>query len=150
MVSAKRKVQSAKLGQTIVELLVALGIATLVIIALVSLATTSLSNVTFSRTQGEATRFARDGMEWLRSERDKDWEAFAERAGNTWCLSSLSWPAGAGTCSQSLTVAGTNLRREATLASTSDTKLDAYVRVYWTDSKGDHETRLNSSFTKWR
>lgn len=137
-------------GQAVVEIVVALGVAVIVIIALVSLVVTSVANVNFSRTQGEATRFSREAMEFVRSERDKGWDAFNTKSGNTWCLSSLSWPGTAGRCGQTNTISNTILRREVTLTSLSATEVEARILVYWSDVKGGHEVRLNSRFTKWR
>lgn len=137
-------------GQAIVEVVVALGIAIIVIVALVGLVTSAVSNTTFAKTQGGATRLSREAMEWARSERDRNWNAFASRAGSTWCLSSLTWPGAAGSCAPSATISGTDLRREVTLSTLSDTEIGATVVVYWSDVKGSHEVRLNSRFTKWR
>lgn len=137
-------------GQTIVELLVALGIATVVIVALVGASVGSLSNANFAKTQGEATRVSREAMEWLRGQRDQDWNSFASRSGNTWCLQTLGFPLRAGACSASQVIPGTILIREATLTSTADNTLEALVLVYWADSRGRHEVRLNSRLTRWR
>lgn len=137
-------------GQAIVEILVALSVAVLVIVALVSLVVTALASAKFSRSQGEATRAAREGMEWLRGERDRDFSVFAARSGNTWCVSSLSWPASAGVCQESQTIANTQLRREAVLTQISASDVEARVIVIWNDPKGAHEVRLNQRFTKWK
>lgn len=137
-------------GQAVVEILVALGIAVIVIVALVSAVVASVSNSTFSKTQGEANRYSREGTEWIRGERDKDWDAFASRVGSAWCLPTLSWPSSSGACSVTSTIPNTSLRRETTLTLLSANQIDVTVRVYWADPKGNHEVRLNSRLTKWR
>ena len=136
-------------AQTIVELLVALGIASLVIIAIVTAAVTSLANVTFSRKQGEATRLARETMEWLRQERDQDWNTLFVRSGKIWCLTTLSWSKN-GACAEADKIAGTDLSREVRLVTISETVVETTVVVFWVDSKGRHEARLSSRFTDWR
>lgn len=139
-------------GQTLIELLVALGIAAIVIVALVSLTTTSLSNANLARFESDSNRYAREAMEWLRSQRDFSWTTFSSKAslgGTTWCLSMLSWPGSSGTCSGNF-ISGTSLEREILLTTTSDTEISAVAKVFWTDSKGQHETRLNSIFTRWQ
>lgn len=137
-------------GMALVEIIVALGIAVIVIVALVSIVVTSVSNVNFSKTQGEATRYAREGMEWLRGERDRSWDTFNGKSGNTWCLPSLTWPGAAGACGQSSVISNTVVRRQVELVSLSSTEIEARLWVSWTDAKGTHEVRLNSRFTKWR
>lgn len=141
----KREVKA----QTIVELLVALGIASLVIIAIVAAVITSVANVTFSRKQGEATRLAREVMEWLRQERDQDWNAFFVRSGQTWCLTTISWSKNRA-CGEADKITETDLSREVRLVTISETVVEATVVVFWFDSKGRHEARLSSRFTDWR
>lgn len=137
-------------GQALVEILVALGIAVIVIVALVSVVVTSVSNSTFAKTQGEANRYSREANEWIRSERDRNWNAFSARTGSIWCLSTLTWPSSAGACSTTSTIPNTSLRRETTLTLMSANQIDVTARVYWADPKGNHEVRLNSRLTKWR
>lgn len=137
-----------QVGQTLVELLVALGIAAVVVVAMIALASTSLANITFSRLQGESSRLARGTMEWLRSERDTDWNTFATHAG-TWCMPTLSWTIGTA-CTSGNPIPDTTLFREVVLSQISADEIEASARVYWTDSKGTHETRLNSRLTRWR
>ncbi len=137
-----------QVGQTLVELLVALGIAAVVVVAMIALASTSLANITFSRLQGESNRLARTTMEWLRSERDTDWDTFASRVG-TWCMPTLSWTIGTA-CTSGNPIPDTDFFREVVLGQISADKIEASVRVYWTDSKGTHETRLNSRLTMWK
>ena len=133
-------------GQTVVELLVALGIASLVIFAIVSAAITSLSNVTFSRQQAQANRRAQEAMEWLRQERDSDWKVFVEKAGPKYCLNTFAWNLPAE-CEK---IPGTELIREAVMSLVSSDEVEAAVTVTWQDAKGNHEVKLNSNFTNWR
>ena len=137
-------------GQALVEIVVALGIAVLVVVALVALVATSLSNVLFSRTQGQANRYAKEAQAWARGERDKNWTLFSGKVGNTWCMPTLAWPGAGGVCGQSAFIPNTALRRELILTSISATEVDAAARVYWIDNKGSHEVRLNSKLTNWR
>ena len=143
---------SLSLGQTLVELLVTLGVATLFVVTLVSLSTGALGNINFSRAQGDGNRHAREAIEWLRAERDQNWAAFSSRSsaeGTTWCLQTLAWPAGSGACG-SITVPNTNFVRQVTLTSSGASKIYVSVNVAWTDSRGTHNAQLNSILTKWK
>lgn len=136
-------------GQSLFELVVALGIAALIVMGLMRVVTTSINNVIFSKTQGQATRYAQELSEWLREERDKDWGAFATRAnGIPWCLNTLAWGSQPGCGSNKIT--GTSFAREATLASVSTSSIDVLIRIYWTDNQGFHEVRFDSRLTNWR
>lgn len=140
-------------GQTMVELLVALGIAALVLVAVVAGAISALSNVMFSRSQGESNRYARESLEWLRGQRDTGWTTFSSKAsaspGTTWCLKNLDWLL-PGTCSAADTIPNTTLFREATLTTVAANDIDITIIVSWSDSRGSHQTRLNSKLTKWK
>lgn len=139
-------------GQSLFELVVALGIGALVLVGLMRVSTTSINNIIFSRTQAQATRLAEEAAEWLREERDKDWDTFRDLRANgiAWCLNTLDWSqAQQPGCTGE--IAGTSFARETTLTSDlSATKIDVLVRVYWTDNLGTHEVRLDSRLTNWR
>ena len=64
-------------GQSLFEVVVALAISTLVIIAVVSLAALSIRNTDFSKNKTLASKYAQDATEWLRGQRDADFDAFA-------------------------------------------------------------------------
>ena len=160
-----------KNGQSLFEIVFALGIAAIILIAMAGLATTTLRNSTFSTDNATATQLASQATEWLRSERDACWTTqtdssgivlctgFATRAlttGRTWCLSTLSWPGSSGGCSSSSLVTGTNYTRSVVLTSKDadaipgiDT-VDAKVVVSWTDSQGTHDVTNQASYTDWR
>lgn len=136
-------------GFTLIELLVALGIASVVILGAVGVSTTSVSNVDFSQKQGNANSAAQATIEWLRGERDESWDIFLGRAGRTWCLQTLSWSQSSA-CSSSQKIDGTDLIRNVTLSQISTNEIMSTVIVYWTDSKGRHEVKLENKWTRWQ
>src|SRR4030043_2346790 len=87
-------------GQSLFEIVLALAIATLIVVALVALASSAIRNSTFAKNKALATRYSQEATEWLRGERDTNWDIFATKALTpTWCLPSLSWmSASVGTC----------------------------------------------------
>lgn len=79
-------------GQSLIEVLVALGSAILVISAISTAIVTSLNNAQFSRSQEIASQYAQEGVEIMRKMRDANWATFnAYRTGSpgpgTYCLS---------------------------------------------------------------
>lgn len=139
-------------GQTLIELLVTLGVATIFIVTLISLSTGALGNTNFSRAQSDGNRYGREALEWLRGQRDSDWTTFASKSsgsGTTWCLSTLVWPGSSGSCG-STKIPNTNFTRETTLTTNSATKITIVINVTWTDGKGTHNAQLNSILTKWK
>ncbi len=64
-------------GQMLLEVVLALAIVTVVMVALVQLSTRSVKNSDYSRSQAEATSYASEAMEWIRSDRNtKGWGAW--------------------------------------------------------------------------
>ena len=140
-------------GQSLFEVVLALAVAALIIIAIVALATISIRNANFSRDQSLTTRHAQEAIEWLRGQRDEDWDAFYDRATTTslWCLKSLFWTdAKIGECGSSDFISDTIFKREISFTILNASNIDTAVKVYWEDAQGLHETKTVTTFTDWR
>jgi Tfp pilus assembly protein PilV len=144
-------------GQSLFEVVLALGVITAITVGIVSLAVSSIRNATFSKNKTLAGRYVQEATEWLRSERDNDFTTFQGEAltapGTPMCFPTLAWTGSVGVCGASETIANTPLFREITFSATTisgKTVIDANVRVYWTDAQGGHEVRSSTSFTDWR
>jgi len=144
-------------GQSLFEVIFALGIAAIILVAMASLATTSIRNSTFSKDSAAATQLASQTTEWLRSERDTSWTLFVARStslGKTWCLSTLAWPGSSGACGPQVT--GTIFTRSVTLTSKDadtnpgDDTVVADILVTWSDAQGTHDIKNQASYTDWR
>jgi type II secretory pathway pseudopilin PulG len=72
-------------GQSLIEVLVALGIISLIVTTIASIVTSSLGNTQFSKDQNTATKYAQEGLEITRSARNSDYNAFSVLNG-TYCL----------------------------------------------------------------
>lgn len=138
------------LGQSLYEVVFAIGIAAVILIALVALATVSVRNTTFSKNKAIATELSEEALEWLRSEKVADWGAFAARDG-TWCLPDLNWgTAGFGGCSSTDYVNGTRIVREIIINVESADTILMTIELSWQDSQGSHEVNSETYFTKWK
>lgn len=142
-------------GQSLFELVIALSVITMVMIALVALGTVSVRNVTLSKNRNLATRLNQEAVEWLRQQRDEDWGNFSTRAVTQYyCLSdpSLSW-ANFGQCGAGEKVGGTIFLRELEFTIVdpipATETIRANIRVYWNDAQGYHETSSSNFYTNW-
>ncbi len=125
-------------GQSIFEVVVAVGLISLVLITLVSMASLSIVASTFSRNQTEASRFTQQAAEWLRSEKDSGWINFKSHAASlTWCIDSLYWVK-PGPCSSSDFVSGTVFKRSLKFTVNADGSIQTDVNTSWIDAKGTH------------
>lgn len=139
-------------GQSLFEVVLSLAVITIIIVALVILASNSIRNATFSRNKSSATKHSQEMIEWLRGQRDEDWDSFAQRALTTqYCFPALSWAdAKIGSCADADTISGTPLKREVFFDRIDATNIEAQVVVYWEDAQGVHEVRTITNYTDWR
>ena len=152
-------------GQSLFELMVAIAISALIIVALVSLTTNSIQNSTFSRNKARASTYAQQATEWLRGERNNNIDTFIAKVQAAGlikiCLNSLPSTIGSlviSTCSSGTTITETVFQRDVVFTITSDTApnlsvkeiLNADVTVSWTDSGGIHKVTNATSFSDWR
>lgn len=133
-----------KKGQSLVEAIVAIGITVLVILGLVVLAVGAVRSATLVRNRSLAVQYAQEGMEALRSVRDRN---FAELP--TSGVNRVVW-----TGSEWSTLAGTEVldsfTRSFTSTQVSPGKLRVVMTVAWTDSAGAHTIDLTTYLTNWQ
>jgi prepilin-type N-terminal cleavage/methylation domain-containing protein len=123
-------------GQTIIEILIALAVGAIVLTAVASTATISVSNAEFAKKKTEAVRYVDEGIENVRIARDgaDSWDAFL----------ALTWDDEAiGSFRRETTVVddpgdpGNTNRRLVT------------VTVFWSDAKGEHQASSTTILTSW-
>lgn len=140
----------SNLGQSLIEVLAALAVILLVIVALIRATTISMKSSDYSKTQVLATSYAQEAIEWVRAERDRDWDELANKAtdtGSKFCLNDLSWSG--GTCEYDL---GDRFKREVTLTNVGGegNRIEVQVITSWQDASGEHVSRLTTYLSNWR
>ena len=114
------------------EVIFAIGIAAIVLIALVSVSTTSLRNSTFAKDNAKASKLAQECVEHVRELRDADWATLP--GGNY----------SGGDCGND-----EYFNRSAQI-SKGASSADVLVIVEWTDGTGAHQVRVDTILTNWR
>ena len=149
------KSQMLNQGQSMFEVVLALFIITMIIVAVVILSTNSISNSLFSRSKTQASRYSQEAVEWLRNERETNSEDFVI-ATNTavYCLKSNP-PSftETGACSSDEFITGTIFKRQVTFTTSdvfSKSIINATVVTSWNDPKGYHEARAVTEFSDIR
>jgi Tfp pilus assembly protein PilV len=141
-------------GQSLFEVVLALALSTLIIVALVSLVSNSIRNSSYSRNKTYATRYTQEATEWLRGQRDGDWDVFSTNflfcptPPHVQCLDTLAW-GNCGTCSDTEFI-GNIFKREVSFADIEADSVTVEVKTYWSDSQGIHEVRNSTILTDWR
>lgn len=62
-----------------VEMVVAMGVTAVVLVALISVMITGLYNTNLAKQTTIATDYVNEGLDWLRQERDKNWQVFYDK-----------------------------------------------------------------------
>ncbi len=139
-------IHHSRSGQSLVEVIVATGMAMLILVALVVGGTVAMRNAQFSRTKARAMQLSREAMGWIQGEREKSWSEFIHNNG-TFCLKELSF-AKNGYCSASDKI-DNQFTRQAVLTLENDKKMKVKVTTSWHDSHGDHSEEIITYLTKW-
>ena len=151
-IKVKKSMQS---GQSMFEVVLALFIITMIIIAVVILSTNSIANSLFSRSKTQASRYSQEAIEWLRNERETDFEAFVI-ATNTpvYCLNTNPPDfSNSGSCTSAEIIDGTIFQREVSFSQSdvfSKSIIAATIITSWNDPKGYHEVRGVTEFSDIR
>ena len=137
-------------GASLLELIIAIGLVSVILMSLVSLSTKSVSNSTVSREKNQATRFTQETIEWLRQERDRSWSFLSNQvtANSTWCLPENDWDI-PGACTGQK-IADTQFEREVSFSRPQLDTIEVTVVTQWTESGNIHESRSATILTKWQ
>lgn len=143
-------VKTSELGQSLVEVLIALAASVAVITAIAVTVITSLNNADFTKNQNLATEYARQGLEIVRQLAKNNWNDFLTYTSVNYCLPqdyTAPCPRGSTNCGTP-TTCGLNINdpngnkifgREIKIIQTNPSyctqSIEVLVSVSWTDSK---------------
>lgn len=135
-------------GQTLIEVVAALGVAVVVVTLITISVIYALNNALSSKNQNTATQYAQEAMELVRTIRDSDLVAFNELSGNYCLAKGAATPTlKQGDCGQNVDI----FKREITITTAGcDDGKKVQAIVSWSDGKctaGDlfcHEVNLVS------
>jgi hypothetical protein len=146
------------LGQSLFEVIIAIGVAALILVASVSLSTASVRNSNFSKNNAVATKYAQEGSEYIREQRDTNWDLFM--ANYTGSSSINLATVGSSTINSNFTrqisqtvckyFDGTNTTATTCGSGSNANIVDVYVTVSWTDGQGTHNVKDVTTLSRWR
>lgn len=157
----KRHSQS---GQTLIEVIIAIGLMVLVITTIVSGVVLSIRNNRYAKDQALSKEYVRETLEWLRSMRDQlGWDAFdaTVRADGTtvqYCLDTLpetiaEFDAKVHSSTCTVTINGTPFVRSVTLTPaivSSIHQITAVAVVSWTEGSKTFTSQSTLVLKEWR
>lgn len=148
-------------GQTLIEVIIAIGLVVLVLLTLVSALTLAIRNNQFARDQVLARNRTRESLEWLRSLREQmGWDSFYEMVDQdsppvTYCLidhpidvtSAIAMSSQA--CGSTEVISGTKFIRELVMTPNGADEITAVVTVSWTEGQKDHQSTSTLILRRW-
>jgi Tfp pilus assembly protein PilV len=144
---------SQKLGQSLIEVVVSVSVISLILVTLVSAITFSMSNTQYAKSKAIATKHAQEAVEFIRSQRDENWLNVYSHSNNSpgskYCLKSLGWPAGTGSCTSTDYITNTNYLREVILSRSGTDRINVNVIVYWIQGSHTSQVTVDSILTNW-
>ena len=120
-------------GQSLFEVLVAVALAAIIVTSIASVATISLSNSEFARTNSEARQVTQNLLEVARKHRDTNLDCIQ----NQNCIPSTTCPAGFDSC-------------DVNFAYTGGDTANVTATVVWTDGRGEHTVSAQTILTAWQ
>ncbi|MEK7166141.1 MAG: hypothetical protein AAB874_05030 [Patescibacteria group bacterium] len=140
-------------GQSLVEIIVGLGVISSVLGGLMSAITFSTSNTQFARNKTLATKYSQEAVEWLRVQRDANWYTFNSRAssgGSVYCFNTLTWNSGSCISTETINDDYDIFRREVTLSNPTTGRVNVAIRVYWQQGARTSDVQVNTYLTRWQ
>lgn len=128
-------------GQTLVETIIALAVATLIVSALVVGATVSIKNARLAKDQSLATKYAQEAIERARSYRDQNgWTEFWD--------DKIASPTPETDYPGSIFTRTVTYGNSETIPGAAD-RAKVTVTVQWTEGSREHQSKLDTYLTKW-
>lgn len=129
-----------KNGQSLIELVISLGVILIVLLALAALGIKTLSNADYSKKKVQASKYAQEGMEYVRRYRDNsDWATFSS-SNSCSTMNNII-------LSQGLLGLTNPFTRTITCTDLGGNKLKIVVIVSWANSISGDQSELVSYFT---
>ncbi|MFH1840958.1 MAG: hypothetical protein ABH807_02280 [Candidatus Shapirobacteria bacterium] len=122
-------------GDSIVEVVVAVAIISMVALALIRVTTVALNNATFAKNQATATKYAQEAIEEVRLIREANGSVFFDNT--ALCQSSSLSP-----------LPGNFVRQKTCTLNASI--MQVLVVISWDDNTGTHHSELETYLTKWQ
>ena len=143
-------------GQSLLEVVVGIAIATIVLAALLSAITFSLANAQFARNKALATKYAQESIEWLRDKRAGNWYSLSSKgppSGPTYCVNTYPANLGAlnaGVCAGTINDDFDIFRRTIKLTGNNVDRVEVESVVSWDQGSRSSEVKLNTTLTLWQ
>lgn len=142
-------------GQTLMELVIAIGVVAIVASALAAAVTSSLRYGQASRFRSRAVKLAQEGIELARTLRDTStwstFEGYATTGTGSWCLSDVGvWTQDTSGGDCPITEGSTFWRSVAFTWNAIENRMEILVTVSWGERNSASTVNLHTYLTRWK
>lgn len=142
---------------SLIEVLIFISILSVFFVAAISVAVTSLRNMQINEHKIVATRYSQELLDWLRAEREEDWDTFHDRSIGTYCFndSDISWgdePVEPEDCEDIYSLGtGIKYKREAELSNIVDSTTQVKIKITteWQELGNTYSVPINTVVAIW-
>jgi len=138
-----------KKGFSLAEVLIFVTILSLFFVSAVTITTFNLRNLKIQEHKILATRYAEEGIEWVKQEKEDDWQVFTAHTETNYCLNTLSWTS--GLCSIYSLGAPAFLKRDLVMTNSGSPvdKVTINLTVSWMENNVEQRVILKSVLNLW-
>lgn len=137
-------------GQSLVEVVVGVGMMSLLLVALLALISLSVKNSRVAKNRAQAVALANQGVELMRAYRDYSWDDFIDDADGSEYVLGANWTVGSELdipdCDEdNFIYSGSIFSRCVNLSG----EVDVVVTVYWQEGSKLNSTIQTTKLTIW-
>lgn len=141
-------------GQTLVEVIVAIGVVVLLVTGLIVSTSVTLKASQYGKMRSLGTQYANEAIEVTRNLRDSGWSTFLLYGGTSQCLNKAgTWALMEVACAPNIdsfyTRVVTFTWHDDPLV-TNDERMQVDVAVTWVDGAKTYSATLSTYFTQWK
>ena len=139
-------------GQSLIEVIVAMAVMSLLLVALLSLMSLSVKNSRLARDRTRAVAYGQQGVELMRAYRDYHWNQFSHQADGTVYSQQENWTVGPGVNLHSPCVQNNislYFTRCVTLTDSGADNIAVAVTVAWKEGSQTFQTTQTTNLSLW-
>lgn len=136
-------------GQTLVEVIVAIGVVVLLVMGLIVSTSVSLKASQYGKMRSLGTQYANEAIEVARNLRDSGWSTFlVDYGGFSWCLNKAGeWSKMVGaSCMPNID----SIYARVVTFTWNDPRMNVDVSVSWVDGAKTYSATLSTYLTQWK
>lgn len=134
-------------GQTLAEVVVAIGVIVLLVTGLIVGTSVTLKASQHSKARSQAVQYAQEAVEMIRNIRDSGWSNVRNYSGTTQCLNKAGeWMVKSGSCSANID----NFYTREVIFTWDDPRMKVDIVVSWADGNKTYTAPISTYFTQWK